>query len=80
MVPEIFADRFGGITFTNHMVRIDLVSVSAVENSGAVTHSVDPHHRIVMTPQGFLQSMQMMQDLLQKLLDAGVVRREASET
>lgn len=76
MLPEIYADRFGGITFTGNMVRIDLVSFSAAETTGGVQQTVEPHHRVIMTPQGFLQSMQIMQELLQKLLDAGVVRRE----
>ncbi len=78
MLPEIYADRFGGITYTGNMVRIDLVSLSATETDAGVQQTAAPHHRVIMTPQGFLQSMQIMQELLQKLLDAGVVRREAA--
>lgn len=75
MLPEIYADGLGGITFSNGMVRIDLVSVTGGQGEEGKMPS-EAHHRLVMTPHGFLQSMSMMQDMMKKLLDAGVVRRE----
>ena len=75
MLPEIYADGLGGITFSNGMVRIDLVSITGGEGRDGKLPT-EPHHRLVMTPHAFLQSMSMMQDMMKKLLEAGVVRRE----
>jgi hypothetical protein len=75
MIPQIFADGFSNISFVNGMVRIDLASTPPGPVSGGTPAQAEVHHRVVLTPRAFLQSMGMMQDLLQKLVDAGVVRR-----
>ena len=57
------------------MVRIDLASTPPGPTSANSAPAAEVHHRIVLTPRAFLQSMGMMQDLMRKLVDAGVVRR-----
>ena len=79
MVPQIFADGFSNISFVNGMVRIDLASTPPGEISDSSPPKAEVHHRIVLTPRAFLQSMGMMQDLMRKLVDAGVVRRTDQE-
>lgn len=73
-VPELYADGIGGISLTEGLVRIELVSLvpNAVEPNRPTP---DVRQRLLMTPQGFLQAFAAMQDLLQKLEEAGVVRR-----
>ena len=73
-VPELYADGIGGISLTEGLVRIELVSLlpNAVEPNRPTP---DVRQRLLMTPQGFLQAFAAMQDLLGKLEEAGVVRR-----
>lgn len=75
MVPQIYADGFSNISFVNGMVRIDLASTPAAPATGGEAPAPEVHHRIILTPRAFLQSMGMMQDLMKKLIEAGVVRR-----
>jgi hypothetical protein len=82
MIPQIYADGFSNITFVNGMVRIDLASTTSVQNGAAGSPPpVEVHHRVILMPRAFLQSMGMMQDLMNKLMEAGVVRRsDAADT
>jgi len=75
MIPQIYADGFSNITFANGMVRIDLASTPPGPVEGGNPPAAEVHHRIILTPRAFLQSMGMMQDLMNKLIAAGVVRR-----
>jgi len=80
MIPEIYADGIGAITMSNGVVRLDLVSVSGPEPAPGQRPPAEAHHRVVMSPQAFVQSVGMMQDLMAKLIDAGVLRREPAPT
>lgn len=80
MIPEIYADGIGAITMSNGVVRLDLVSVTGPEPVPGQRPPAEAHHRIVMSPQAFAQSVRMMQDLMSKLIEAGVVRREPTST
>jgi hypothetical protein len=73
MVPETFADGVGRIGFSEGMVRIELVSVADQDKEGRPVR--EACHRIVMTPQGFMQSVQAQLNLIRKLEEAGVIRR-----
>ena len=79
MVPQIYADGFSNITFVNGMVRIDLASTPPGPTQGGSAPAAEVHHRIILTPRAFLQSMGMMQDLMNKLMEAGIVRRTDQE-
>jgi hypothetical protein len=73
MVPETFADGIGRIGFSEGMVRIELVSVGLQDKDGKAVR--EPCHRLVMTPQGFMQAVQAQLNLIRKLEEAGLVRR-----
>lgn len=78
MKPEIFADGFTNVTFRNGMVRIELGSLpTASENDTQA--ALESHHKLIVTPQGFLTGLAMMQDLARRLADAGVIRRSEAE-
>ncbi len=70
---EIFADGIGQIHFAGGMVRFDFVTLQPNENGGAPTPVVS--ERIIMPPQGFLGAFNSMQQLIDKLIDAGVLTR-----
>jgi len=75
---ELFADGIGEITLVGGMVRIDWVSLSVTERDEQGQPSLEFRQRVVMPPEGFLRSFSAMEDLVKKLVDAGVIRRQES--
>ena len=70
---EIFADGIGQIHFAGNMVRFDFLTLQPEENGKApVPRS---NIRVIMPPQGFLNSFNSMQQLINKLVDAGVLKK-----
>ena len=70
---EIFADGIGQIHFAGGMVRYDFVTLQPTEDGKAPEPR--PSIRIIMPPQGFLSAFNSMQQLIDKLLEAGVLKR-----
>ncbi len=71
-LKEIFADGIGQIHFAGGMVRYDFVTVQP-ENDGKT--STKAGIRIIMPPQGFLNAFNSMQQLIDKLVEAGVLKK-----
>ena len=70
---EIFADGIGQIHFAGGMVRYDFVTLQPeAEGKAPVPQS---SIRIIMPPQGFLATFNSMQQLIDKLLDAGILQK-----
>ena len=70
---EIFADGIGQIHFAVGMVRFDFVTLQPEADGKAPTP--EANIRIIMPPQGFLSAFNSMQQLIDKLLDAGVLKK-----
>ena len=70
---EIFADGIGQIHFAGGMVRYDFVTIQPTEDGKAP--ETQSNVRIVMPPQGFLAAFNSMQQLIDKLLEAGVLQK-----
>ena len=70
---EIFADGIGQIHFAGGMVRYDFVTLQPAEDGK--TLGTQSNIRIVMPPQGFLAAFNSMQQLIDKLLEAGVLQK-----
>ena len=70
---EIYADGIGQIHFAGAMVRFDFVTLQPNEDCSAPTPVVN--ERIIMPPQGFLGAFNSMQQLIDKLLDAGILQK-----
>ena len=70
---EIFADGIGQIHFAGGMVRFDFVTLQPEADGKAPTP--EANIRIIMPPQGFLSAFNSMQQLIDKLLDAGVLKK-----
>lgn len=75
MHTEVFADGIGEITVSGSTVRIDLVSLSATERDAANNPRPVLRQRIVMTLDGFANSAELVQQVLQGLIEAGAVAR-----
>ena len=72
---ESFADGIGQIHFAGGMVRFDLVALQpAGEGKAPMPES---HARLIMPPQGFLSAFNSMQQLIDKLVEAGVLKKNA---
>ena len=70
---ELFADGIGQIHFAGGMVRFDFVSLQPGEEGKAPVPQSNT--RIIMPPQGFLAAYNSMQQLIDKLLEAGVLQK-----
>ncbi|MBO5762742.1 MAG: hypothetical protein J6R85_02635 [Lentisphaeria bacterium] len=70
---EIFADGIGQIHFAGNMVRFDFVTLQPAEDGQAPTP--ESNVRVIMPPQGFLAAYNSMQQLIDKLLEAGVLQK-----
>ena len=70
---EIFADGMGQIHFAGGMVRFDFVTLQPQENGMAPVPQANT--RIIMPPQGFLAAFNSMQQLIDKLVEAGVLKK-----
>lgn len=77
MNQDIFIDGFSNIHVTGNLVRIDMVSLQPQlknENGQPVFSTTQ---RIVMPLDGFLQSMNLQQNIIQQLIQAGVLQVNA---
>ena len=70
---EIFADGIGQIHFAGNMVRFDFVTLQPAEEGQAPV--AQSNVRVIMPPQGFLSALNSMQQLVDKLVEAGVLRK-----
>ena len=70
---EIFADGIGQVHFAGGMVRFDFVTLQPqAEGKEPVPEA---NVRVIMPPQGFLSALNSMQQLVDKLVEAGVLRK-----
>lgn len=76
---EIFADGILEIGFNNGTVRVDLYSYSVSERDADGNPVKEFRQRIVLPPQGFLESFGTMQEMFKRLEGAGVIRRREVE-
>ena len=70
---EIFADGIGQIHFAGGMVRFDLMTLQPGEEGKAPVP--ESSVRLIMPPQGFLSAFNSMQQLIDKLVEAGVLKK-----
>lgn len=80
MAREIFADGIDQIHFSGGMVRLDLFTLQPSAQSTDQGQHAAPvtQARIIMTPQGFLSAFAAMQNLADKLVEAGVLKKAQS--
>ena len=73
MKKEIYADGVGQIHFAGNMVRFDFVTLQP--SADGESPQPEPSERVIMPPQGFLSMFQSMQNLIDKLVEAGVLQK-----
>lgn len=73
MKSEQFIDGFQQIHFVGGMVRIDTFLLAPQEGEEPRQESAG---QIIMTPQGFISALNVMQQLADKLVDAGIMEKK----
>ncbi len=71
---EFFADGVGEITLSGGMVRMDLFTIVG-KGEDENQPKISVNQRIILPPEGFLRSFSAMEDLVKKLVEAGVIKR-----
>lgn len=74
MTTEVFADTIGRIDFASGVVRFELVSL---EPAGEGAGRMEVRQRVAMPIEGMLSAMNTMGQLVNKLIESGVVQRRA---
>lgn len=67
-----YADGIANIQLVDGVVRFDLVSITEVKKEGA---SVRPVQQVAMSMQGFLRMQAQLNQVIEKLLEQGVIKK-----
>jgi hypothetical protein len=80
MHAEVYTDGIDEITVGGAIVRVDLVSLSPTERDENNAPKKVFRQRLIFSIEAFANSVEVMQNALQGLVDAGVVRRNEPRT
>lgn len=72
---EVYTDGIDEITVGGAIVRVDLVSLSPTERDANNAPRKVFRQRLIFSIEAFANSVEVMQNALQGLIDAGVVKR-----
>jgi hypothetical protein len=75
MHDELYTDGVEEITVGGSIVRVDLVSLSPTERDANNAPKRIFRQRLIFSVEAFANSVDVMQNALQGLVDAGIVRR-----
>ena len=75
MHAEVYTDGVDEITVGGAIVRVDLVSLSPTERDANNAPKKVFRQRLIFSIEAFANSVEVMQNALQGLVDAGVVKR-----
>jgi hypothetical protein len=75
MHAEVYTDGIDEITVGGAIVRVDLVSLSPTERDANNAPKKVFRQRLIFSVEAFANSVEVMQNALQGLVDAGVIKR-----
>ena len=75
MHQEIFADGISAVHVTGNLVRIDLMTLQPQLKSDNGQPVIEVNKRIIMPLEGFIQSLATQEDIVKKLIEAGVLQK-----
>jgi hypothetical protein len=75
MHAELYTDGVDEVTVGGSIVRVDLISLSPTERDANNAPKRVFRQRLIFSVETFANSVEVMQNALQGLVDAGVVRR-----
>jgi hypothetical protein len=79
MSQYLYADGIGNLTMVNGMVRLQFLTVVPPSGNAQGGPVYDPAFSVVLTPLTFLQSYKKMEELIQKMIEAGVLVKQGEE-
>jgi hypothetical protein len=78
MHAEVYTDGIDEITVGGTIVRVDLVSLSPTERDANNAPKKVFRQRLIFSIEAFANSVEVMQNALQGLVDGGIVKRNQS--
>ena len=77
---DIFADTFNGIAVTGNLIRIDLATLVPDSAGGQGQQPrFESRQRLIMPIDGFLRAFALSEDVMKKLLAAGIVTQRGAQ-
>lgn len=77
---DIFADTFNGIAVTGNLIRIDLATLVPDTAGGQGNQPrFESNQRLIMPIDGFLRAFALSEDVMKKLLAAGIVTQRGAQ-
>ncbi|SFO57953.1 hypothetical protein SAMN05216330_103721 [Bradyrhizobium sp. Ghvi] len=80
MHAEIYTDGVDEVTIGGSIVRVDLFSLSPTERDANNAPKKVFRQRLIFSAESFANSVEVMQNALQGLVDAGAVQRSRPRT
>jgi hypothetical protein len=74
MIQETFIDGVQEIGFGKGLIRMNLASLSATERDDEDNPTLEIKHRLLMTPEGFLNLLGAMENIAKQLADANILK------
>lgn len=74
-MQDYFSDLVGNITVTGAVVRIDFIKMSPASTKDQ--SKMEFSHRVVMPLEGFLRSLQIQEEVRNKLVAEGIVTKKS---
>ncbi|WP_156921688.1 hypothetical protein [Desulfovibrio inopinatus] len=76
MIDEKFSDGLMKIDLGRGVIRLDFYSLSADKVDAKGEPLRERCQRIILTPQGFVESFNMMQNVMDKFIESGLVHKQ----
>ena len=76
---DVFADAVKRVDFSGGLVRMELVAAYPPGNPGDGPINLQQNGRLIMPLDGFLSTFQAMQNLIDQLVQAGIVHNRPAE-
>lgn len=77
---NIFADTFNGIAVTGNLIRIDLATLVPDSAAGqGAQPRFETRQRLIMPIDGFLRAYALSEDVMKKLMAAGIVTQRGAQ-
>lgn len=77
--PELFVDGVQSVSFSNGMVRMELATVDPTKKDNDGNNELQTRQRVITSLQGFLQAYGAMDNLMNKLVESGAVKKKEAE-
>lgn len=79
MIEETFIDGVQEIGFGKGLIRMNLASLSATDRDDKNNPTLEVRHRLLMTPEGFLNLFGAMENMAKQLADAKIFKVNENE-